>query len=228
MERSLDEVAEGKLDWERYLIGWNQSYLAPALVRARESLKTVSRVAPERKFGRGRRAGKTQGLEKNKRKRGKKSIAGSVPPTKSARASTRKPSRRTLSRASKSPQNPGDLGTPASRLEATAQARLDSAAAQARSFDRMPKCPDGHGEMVPRLSKKGAVYWKCGHTGCEAFAWNQEFSEHKCPDCGSPMEKISTPKVTGGYFLKCNARDRHAKEIVLFRNRKTLDWEKGR
>ena len=34
MEKALDRIAEGKEDWQRYLSGWNQSYFAPALVRA--------------------------------------------------------------------------------------------------------------------------------------------------------------------------------------------------
>ena len=34
MERSLDQIAEGKEDWQRYLTSWNQEYFAPALTRA--------------------------------------------------------------------------------------------------------------------------------------------------------------------------------------------------
>ena len=34
MEKALDRIAEGTEDWQRYLSGWNQSYFAPALVRA--------------------------------------------------------------------------------------------------------------------------------------------------------------------------------------------------
>ena len=34
MERSLDEIAAGKQDWQRYLTRWNESYFEPALLRA--------------------------------------------------------------------------------------------------------------------------------------------------------------------------------------------------
>jgi DNA topoisomerase-1 len=39
MESSLDAIAEGKQQWEEYLIGWNQSYLAPELEKARLAIK---------------------------------------------------------------------------------------------------------------------------------------------------------------------------------------------
>jgi DNA topoisomerase-1 len=44
MEHSLDQIAEGKLNWERYLCGWNEGYLRPALTKARAALTGVSRV----------------------------------------------------------------------------------------------------------------------------------------------------------------------------------------
>jgi DNA topoisomerase-1 len=47
MEESLDRIAEGKLDWERYLCGWNEGYLRPALTKARSALTGVLRVAPK-------------------------------------------------------------------------------------------------------------------------------------------------------------------------------------
>ena len=38
METTLDEIAEGKQDWQRYLIGWNQRYFLPALQQAQQVL----------------------------------------------------------------------------------------------------------------------------------------------------------------------------------------------
>jgi len=34
MERSLDDIAEGKQDWQRYLTHWNETYFEPALLQA--------------------------------------------------------------------------------------------------------------------------------------------------------------------------------------------------
>ena len=36
MEQALDQIAEGKEDWQRYLASWNQEYFAPALTRAQK------------------------------------------------------------------------------------------------------------------------------------------------------------------------------------------------
>lgn len=38
MEGQLDAIASGKQDWERYLINWNETYFAPALEAAYQSL----------------------------------------------------------------------------------------------------------------------------------------------------------------------------------------------
>lgn len=51
METSLDRIAEGKLDWEKYLCGWNEGYLRPALTKARAALTGVLRVAPKKPSG---------------------------------------------------------------------------------------------------------------------------------------------------------------------------------
>jgi DNA topoisomerase-1 len=44
MEASLDAIADAKLDWQKYVTQWNAGYLEPALVKAREVLKTVAPV----------------------------------------------------------------------------------------------------------------------------------------------------------------------------------------
>ena len=49
MEASLDQIAEGKENWERYLIGWNQSYFEPALTKAKQILPKPSGTGPQRR-----------------------------------------------------------------------------------------------------------------------------------------------------------------------------------
>ena len=43
MEASLDAIADGKRDWQRYLIDWNQNAFQPALDRARQRLDVAER-----------------------------------------------------------------------------------------------------------------------------------------------------------------------------------------
>jgi DNA topoisomerase-1 len=41
MEKSLDEIAEDKIGWEKFLCDWNKSYLDIALVKARSLIQTL-------------------------------------------------------------------------------------------------------------------------------------------------------------------------------------------
>jgi DNA topoisomerase-1 len=58
MESSLDRIAEGKADWQQYLIGWNQDYFEPALAKAKQIVPQTS--------GGGQRPGRQ--LEKSRTK----------------------------------------------------------------------------------------------------------------------------------------------------------------
>lgn len=40
MEAALDNIAQGQQEWQNYLINWHQSYFAPALQKATESLRS--------------------------------------------------------------------------------------------------------------------------------------------------------------------------------------------
>jgi DNA topoisomerase-1 len=256
MERSLDEIAEGKLAWERYLIEWNRGYLEPALIKAREALRSVARVAPERNGRRGARPkwGKSRAEPKAKRTRtrahrtpAKPSVSRSRPTGVSAggafvpRGEDGSPIQATSLnfslKAFESP--PVELSSlpnqelsslPKANYDDHVSPELNSVMEQARAHGSLPVCPQGHGALAPRVSKKGATYWKCAKSGCESFAWHQEYTDQKCPDCGSAMEKISSAKVTGGFFVKCGRIKVHESqgEIVMFKSRRTGEWEKSR
>ena len=43
MEATLDAITEGKQDWQRYLIGWNQDYFLPALDKAQQVLPAIGK-----------------------------------------------------------------------------------------------------------------------------------------------------------------------------------------
>jgi DNA topoisomerase-1 len=50
MERTLDAIAEGKQQWERYLIRWNQEYLQPQLAQARQLIRGQFQARPRGAF----------------------------------------------------------------------------------------------------------------------------------------------------------------------------------
>jgi len=176
MEADLDRIAEGKLAWEKYLIEWSTNYLEPAVVKARDLLVGVARVAGAPRAG-GKRGGAASALP-----------AGEV------------------------------------------AAKLEKAMANARKNSMVPVCPKSHGELILRLSKKGTYYWRCSVPACEEMAWYQELSIQKCPACEARMEKIPSKKVSGGYFLKCGKKTAHpgAEEILMFKNKKTKEWEQAK
>ncbi|WP_346294091.1 type I DNA topoisomerase [Sphaerothrix gracilis] len=45
METALDAIAAGEQEWQSYLIGWHQSYFAPAIARAQQQLRSLERPA---------------------------------------------------------------------------------------------------------------------------------------------------------------------------------------
>ncbi|MBK4730809.1 type I DNA topoisomerase [Oxynema sp. CENA135] len=63
MERDLDAIADGKLNWESYLTGWNRDYFYPALIKAKQEIKQfVPTRVSEQKSGH-RSAVKTEATE---------------------------------------------------------------------------------------------------------------------------------------------------------------------
>jgi DNA topoisomerase-1 len=115
-------------------------------------------------------------------------------------------------------------GSPAPAL---AVEKTERAVAKARKSGGVPVCPQGHGELGLRPTRKGGLYWRCPQEGCDRFAWYVELSTEKCPECRQPLEKVPSAKVAGGYFLKCARPDRHAREIVLFKDRRTRRWQRA-
>ncbi|MFB2977580.1 type I DNA topoisomerase [Microseira sp. BLCC-F43] len=51
MEQELDAIAQGKLNWERYLTSWNRDYFAPALAKAVGEVAKVKRSLPNQNTG---------------------------------------------------------------------------------------------------------------------------------------------------------------------------------
>ncbi|MBI3543755.1 MAG: type I DNA topoisomerase [Deltaproteobacteria bacterium] len=190
METALDDIAEGKASWEKYLTEWSSGYLAPAVVKAREILKGVARVE------------------------GAPSGTGAGPGTDSGNGY------RSTGNGPGSGSGPGPMSE--------VRERLAKATLKAQKNGAHPTCPKGHGPLILKLSKKDTFYWKCMFPECDAISWYADFSREKCPACDSPMEKIPSKKVTGGYFLKCSKKASHGEEVLFFKNRKTKEWEQAK
>jgi ssDNA-binding Zn-finger/Zn-ribbon topoisomerase 1 len=103
--------------------------------------------------------------------------------------------------------------------------KLLRATEKAAKLGLQPSCTKGHVPMVLKISKKKTNYWKCIFPECDQFAWYQQLSSQKCPECEALLEKIPSRKVEGGYFLKCSKKHETAKEILLFKNKKTKAWD---
>lgn len=117
-------------------------------------------------------------------------------------------------------------GASAPALDAADQQKLDEALTRARAQGTEPICPQGHGVLMIQLSRKGILYWKCSKKSCKEFSFYRDLSDHPCPRCQKPMDKVSSSKVTGGYFLKCpKSGTTQAEDVVLFRNSQSQAWE---
>ena len=142
MEKSLDQIAENKMGWEKFLCDWNHGYLTQALVGARGILSTMPKIPSQfgqSKWGRGKKAG--GGAKRSTSDSGtKKKFSFAKKGAKRKSAAT-------------------------SAATSAAKATGDAPSGPA------PDCKAGHGPLQSRVSKKGAPYWKCGHAGCDSWAW---------------------------------------------------------
>jgi DNA topoisomerase-1 len=220
MEADLDAIAEKKLSWERFLIDWNRSYFEPALAKARQAIGALPFTPRPRVPSASASSARSQ-------KSRSTPIRGA--PGGAASAKTRKPWQTGIaSPLGLNPPAGPPTPTPPPRPTTAADTKLGKAEAKARKAGLVPICPRGQGELALRHSSKGTFYWKCAEPACDSMAWYADLSSEKGPECGLPMEKIKSSKVTGGTFLKCRRPDRHAEDVVLVRNRVTKAWERPR
>jgi DNA topoisomerase I len=156
MERSLDEIAAGKLDWEKYLTGWNHSYLIPALAKA----------------GGG-----------------------------SYRGNGQEPVR-------------SDRPCPEC-LQPLAQIPFaKSVKGHFLKCDKGCLSEDGRGLVL---------FWNDRQQQWERPRQPSEIqrSDIPCPKCQQPMEKLASPKVSSGFYLKCSK----CKDAVMFWDDRQNQWQ---
>jgi hypothetical protein len=162
MENSLDSIAAGKLDWEKYLSGWNGSYLEPALLKAEAF--TPPRVYKDQELQRSRVA--CPDCQK---------MLGKVPFKKSPKGYFLK---------------------------------CDKGGC---------KSADGR-ELVLFWSDFKKEWVK---PGVPVDKTNLVISEVACDRCGHMMAKMPSPKVSGGFYLKCQT----CQDSVLFWDGRSERWQ---
>jgi DNA topoisomerase-1 len=166
MEASLDQIAESKISWEGFLCEWNSNYLISAMIKAREAVRGVARVVSYFTSG-----------------DGDSDCAGG-----SAGGATR----RRLA-------NKPTASTDGARVAAGAKVAAKAAPARVKpqrvsESGEAPSCENGHGPLEARVSKKGAPYWKCAHSGCSSWAWPATASKNSSSSKPSKPSKFSKPK----------------------------------
>jgi DNA topoisomerase-1 len=184
MENSLDQIAEAKIGWEKFLNDWNKDYFREALRKAHALIGTMPKF-PKPAFNAGKRGGGSGSAGsspsqrggprartyKAAKGRGKAATSRSAPKTRRPKKSFASPASRTAdgimnpiptyvknpernSARAKVPGTP-DIKPPSVDLKNVVP----------------PECAHGHGPLQARISKKGDPYWKCGCSGCDSWLW---------------------------------------------------------
>ena len=144
MEESLDQIAEDKIGWETFLCGWNKGYLHSALIYARSVLQSVPKM----------------------------NFPASSP---AAKRDSSAPAARRFKKSARGQYKTGSAGgtrsSSKSRLTSKRGKGAKRAPKSAAASGPAPDCKNGHGPLEPRVSKKGAPYFKCGQPGCDSWHW---------------------------------------------------------
>lgn len=194
METSLDQIADAKIGWEKFLNDWNKEYFREAMRKAKDLIGTLPKF-DKPAFRRGGGSGGTSG-----RSSGGTSTGTSTGRRATGFRRTRKSASAKSSSASSSysgssgPKRRKSASTRAGKTRIPRKARTSTAAAKEKStrsnfasetnfaaasakpvidLSTMtpPICENGHGALQARISKKGDPYWKCGHSGCDSWLW---------------------------------------------------------
>lgn len=163
MEKSLDLIAANKIGWEKFLSDWNHDYFRQALGKAFSLIQTLPKF-PKPEFR--NLSGKSSESSQDSSKKG-------FGASKYSRSSYKKTKKKAFKKYSK-----GWKGSSAKKSgsDSTKSWKSDSAtkirkAAPGLQNATPPSCQKGHGNLEPRISKKGDPYWKCGTPGCDSWHW---------------------------------------------------------
>ncbi len=207
MERKLDMVAEGGLDWIELLRDFSR-YLYPALEKAAKNMKRVkggkeTDIVCEEcgakmviKFGRNGEFLACSNYPNCKNtKNFKRDERGAIQIIETEHTEEEK--------VGKCPECGGDLIVKYSRRGARFIACKNYPNCKYTSpYSTGVKCPmEGcDGEIVERISRKGKIFYSCNrYPKCNFALWNPPVEE-RCPECGFPILVIKETKSMGRHL----------------------------
>jgi len=208
MEAALDRIAEGKQDWQQYLIHYWQQSFSPAIESAQKNLGIVSHT--------------------------KNSISDHKNNSPKISNSILKTAQKTTATLIKTPtvnHLENHLGKAESQTCPVCKSSLEEYIYQREGEEKsLLRCSVAHNRQH---QCKEVVFFKTqyGHW------WNKtlgtiahrnrsdrptaELSDLPCPNCKQLLGKITSPKVTGGLFLKCQT----CPDSVMFWSDRHQAWE---
>ncbi len=209
MERKLDMVAEGNLNWIELLRDFSH-YLYPALEKAAKEMKKVkggkeTDIVCEEcgakmviKFGRNGEFLACSNYPKCKNtKNFKRDERGNIQIVEVESREEEK--------VGKCPECGGDLVVKYSRRGARFIACSNYPKCKYTSpYSTGVKCPkEGcDGEIVERISRRGKIFYSCNrYPKCDFALWNPPVEE-SCPECGFPILEVKETKKLGKH-LSC-------------------------
>jgi DNA topoisomerase-1 len=196
MENSLDQIAEDKMGWEKFLNDWNFGYFREAMSKAQSLIRTLPKFEkPEfRKAGSSRtrsNSAKTPRTAKSGRLYGEDALfeefsipgsrmpqiqedifASGEPTTQDFNSNLNLPKVPRAKRTRR--KSPVKAGSKASGRYAAKTSKKPARPRRTRksaSAGTAPDCQKGHGAMEARISKKGDPYFKCPQPGCDSWHW---------------------------------------------------------
>ncbi len=209
MERKLDMVAEGRLNWINLLKDFAH-YLYPALERASKNMEKVkagkeTEIICEEcgspmviKFGRNGEFLACSNYPRCKNtKNFRRDEKGNLHVVEKEKME--------LEKVGKCPRCGGDLVVKYSRRGARFIACNNYPSCKYTApYSTGVKCPmEGcKGEIVERISRRGKIFYSCNrYPDCNFALWNPPVEE-KCPECGFPILELKETKSLGKH-LSC-------------------------
>jgi DNA topoisomerase-1 len=156
MEKSLDQIADNKIGWEKFLSDWNEDYFRGALIKAQALVRGLPQMArPAARSG--------------------------ASPSRSAYSDFKKKTSSSTSKKSSSKfsdfkKKSSGNGKKSAKTKGASQRSVQRSVGKKRKTKSLkaasaPSCEQGHGAMEARVSKKGDSYWKCPIPGCPSWLW---------------------------------------------------------
>jgi DNA topoisomerase-1 len=173
MENSLDQIAEAKIGWEKFLNDWNRDYFREAMRKAHALIGAKPKF-PKPAFQRAKRgsgsSGGGTGSSKRTPSKGKRYSGTKRKPSRTRKKSTSTTEAYSQAAMEVSPKFQRNPERNSARKKVPGHPEIKSSTIDLKNATP-PECGNGHGPLQARISKKGDPYWKCAHSGCDSWLW---------------------------------------------------------